>query len=142
MRDIEQLLETLYAGQERMSSDEIYRRAVVAELAPRHLTALNSLPAGEYAMEEVLETLDELGGGDVEEVGVPAGQLSDADLDRELAQLHRTRHDTFLHASSNALDAHSARTSELESEYLRRHPERAVERQRLRAGARQRGLSR
>ncbi len=68
--------------------------------------------------------------------GVPASDLSEADLTRELAHLHETRHDTFLHGSADALGAHSARTAELEQEYLTRHPDRDVDPGRTRAGAR------
>jgi len=64
--------------------------------------------------------------------GVPAGDLSDEDLQRELAQLHRTRHDTFLHAPTEALQNHSERTAELELEYLRRWPRRDINEARLR----------
>ena len=69
-------------------------------------------------------------------MGVPASDLAEADLVRELAHLHETRHDTFLHGSPDALDAHTNRTAELEAEYLRRHPEREVDPRRMRAGAR------
>ena len=64
--------------------------------------------------------------------GVPAGELSDDDLLRELEQLHRTRHETFLHAPTQALQHHSERTATLELEYLRRHPERDIDESRLR----------
>lgn len=64
--------------------------------------------------------------------GVPAGDLSDDDLQRDLAQLHRTRHDTFLHAPTEALQNHSERTAELELEYLRRWPRRDINEARLR----------
>ena len=70
--------------------------------------------------------------------GVPANQLEDPDLDRELAHLHETRNDTFLHGSVQALDHHTQRMAELEDEYLRRHPDRDVDPERLRAGARAR----
>jgi hypothetical protein len=70
--------------------------------------------------------------------GVAATDLSDDDLLRELASVHRTRHETFLHASTTALVAHSERTRELEDEYLRRHPDRQIDPDRLRAGARDR----
>jgi|GEM_PF-832451 len=70
--------------------------------------------------------------------GVPAGRLTDAQLLRELHQLHRTRHDTFLYGSAGALDRHSMRTHELEQEYLRRHPKRHVAAGRTRRGARAR----
>jgi hypothetical protein len=69
---------------------------------------------------------------------VPAGDLGEEDLLRELASLHGTRHGTFLHGSGDALAEHTARTAELEDEYLRRHPERQIDPERLRAGARAR----
>ena len=43
--------------------------------------------------------------------GVPAEQLTDEALERELAHLHETRHDAFLHGSEDALQFHTARTS-------------------------------
>ncbi|HEY7100380.1 MAG TPA: DUF6158 family protein [Mycobacteriales bacterium] len=70
--------------------------------------------------------------------GVPPSQLSEQDLRRELEHVHVTRHETFLHGSHDALDAHTWRTAELEAEYLRRFPEREVDPFRLRDGARQR----
>lgn len=70
--------------------------------------------------------------------GVPAAQLSEDDLLRELRHLHHTRHETLRHGSADALDVHTRRTAELEAEYLRRHPEREVDPDRLRAGARER----
>lgn len=70
--------------------------------------------------------------------GVPPGDLADGDLLRELAHLHATRHDTFRHGSGDALDHHNERTAELEAEYLRRFPDREVDPDRLRAGARAR----
>ena len=63
--------------------------------------------------------------------GVAAGDLSDDDLLPELAQLHRTRHDAFLHAPTAALQHHSERTAELELEYLRRRPERDIDETRV-----------
>lgn len=70
--------------------------------------------------------------------GVPAGELPEEDLLRELTHLHETRNRTFLHGSEDALVVHTERTAELEVEYLRRHPEREVDPMRLRAGARER----
>lgn len=64
--------------------------------------------------------------------GLPPGRLAEDDLLRELAQLHRTRHETFLHAPTQALQHHSERTVALEIEYLRRHPERDIDERRLR----------
>jgi hypothetical protein len=65
--------------------------------------------------------------------------LAETDLIRELEHLHRTRHETFLHGAPHALREHSNRTSELEDEYLRRHPEREVDPARTRSGARGEG---
>lgn len=59
-------------------------------------------------------------------LGVPASHLSDADLLRELASLHRTRHDALRHAPGSALAHHDRRRQELEAEYLRRFPGREV----------------
>lgn len=68
----------------------------------------------------------------------PSDALSDEDLLRELSHLHETRTETLRHGSDDALHAHSARTQVLEDEYLRRHPEREIDPQRLRSGARTR----
>ncbi|WP_329454920.1 DUF6158 family protein [Streptomyces sp. NBC_01497] len=66
--------------------------------------------------------------------------LEDQQLLRELETLHRTRHDTLLHGSKDALDTHNTRTAQLEGEYLRRHPKRHVLAGRTREGARGRGV--
>jgi len=71
-----------------------------------------------------------------ESSGIPGSELSEQVLLRELAHLHSTRHDTFLHGAPDALREHTARTFELEQEYLRRHPEREVDPRRTREGAR------
>ncbi len=70
--------------------------------------------------------------------GVDPAQLDEDDLVRELESLHRTRHETFLRGSNDALLAHTNRVAALEQEYLRRHPERNVDPERTRAGARER----
>ncbi|MBX6357123.1 MAG: hypothetical protein IRZ05_14880 [Micromonosporaceae bacterium] len=64
--------------------------------------------------------------------GVPPQQLSDDDLLRELASVHRTRNDTLRHGSEDALVEHTRRMAELEAEYLQRFPDREVDRARLR----------
>jgi Family of unknown function (DUF6158) len=69
--------------------------------------------------------------------GVPAEQLDTEDLLRELASLHRTRHETLRHGSDHALLHHTERTEELEGEYLRRFPLREIDPDRERAGARE-----
>jgi len=68
--------------------------------------------------------------------GVPAAELPEDDLVRELRHLHETRHETFLHGSDEALGTHGTRTVELEAEFVRRHPARFVDPARLREGVR------
>jgi hypothetical protein len=70
--------------------------------------------------------------------GVPASELPDDELFQDLQQLHSTRHETLRHGSADALDAHTKRLNELEQEYLRRFPEREVDPDRVRSGARAR----
>ena len=72
------------------------------------------------------------------ERGVPPTDLSEEDLRRELQHVHETRHTTFLHGSHDALETHTWRMFELEAEFLRRFPDREVDPDRLRSGARQR----
>lgn len=67
--------------------------------------------------------------------GIDATELSEEALLRELEHAHAKRHDTFLHGAPDALREHTARTNELEQEYLRRHPERDVDPRRTREGS-------
>lgn len=69
--------------------------------------------------------------------GVPAHQLTDEALDRELLHLHMTRNDTFLHGSEDALAFHTERMQALEQEYLRRNPDRVPDARRTRHGSRE-----
>ena len=69
--------------------------------------------------------------------GIAACDLPDEALERELAHLHETRHDTFLHGSEDALQFHTARTTELEEDYLRRNPDRVIDARRTRHGSRE-----
>ncbi|QFR01286.1 hypothetical protein F9278_39645 [Streptomyces phaeolivaceus] len=71
--------------------------------------------------------------------GVHPDQLDDQQLMKELESIHRTRHDTLLHGSIEALRTHNERMAQLEGEYLRRHPRRPVVPGRTRDGARERG---
>ncbi|MFJ6940737.1 DUF6158 family protein [Streptomyces sp. NPDC101132] len=71
--------------------------------------------------------------------GVAPEQLAEGLLLKELEAIHRTRHETLLHGSEDALRTHTQRMSELEGEYLRRHPDRAPVAGRTRSGARARG---
>lgn len=70
--------------------------------------------------------------------GVAPDRLDERLLLRELEAIHRTRHETLLHASVEALRHHSSRMAALEGEYLRRHPDRIPAAGRTRAGARSR----
>jgi rRNA maturation endonuclease Nob1 len=54
---LDDLLDDLYRGQERISQAEIQRRAVAAELPAELLTRIAALPQGEYAVDEVAELL-------------------------------------------------------------------------------------
>lgn len=69
--------------------------------------------------------------------GIPADQLCDEDLRRELAHLHATRHDTVLGGSESALETHTRRMLALEQEFISRFPEDAApDPLRTRAGSR------
>jgi hypothetical protein len=137
MRDVDELLDDVYMSQERMTRDDLHRRAVAGNLPAEVIVALDALPEGEYAQDEVSEALAQIGDADAQRAtGVAALDLTDEDLLRELAELHRTRHETLRHGSDDALEMHDERMTELEGEYLRRFPEREVDPQRLRAGAR------
>ncbi|MGB2570215.1 hypothetical protein ACPFP2_17420 [Micromonospora citrea] len=57
IRRLDDLLEDLYHGQERISQADIYRRAVAAELPAQLLTRIAALPQGEYAVDEVADLL-------------------------------------------------------------------------------------
>lgn len=134
-------MDDVFIQQERLSRDEIYRRAVAADAPTEVINALDELPEGEYAQDEVTDALGQLGEGELEPtpgLGVPANQLDDEELLRELWQLHRTRNDTLRHGSDQSLERHTERTAELEAEYLRRFPQREVDPDRLREGARHR----
>ena len=70
--------------------------------------------------------------------GVPARDLSDRELRKELVQLYRTREDTFFSGSAAALRAHTDRMLELEKEFAARFPaETEPVAARTRRGARQ-----
>jgi hypothetical protein len=136
MYDIDNLLDDIYGSQERVTRDVIHRRAVALELPAEVVAALDGLPEGEYAQDEVTEALAQLAGPGLTTMGVPPAELSDEDLCRELGHLHDTRSDTFRHGSPQALAHHDERTALLEDEYLRRFPDREVDPLRLREGAR------
>jgi hypothetical protein len=71
-------------------------------------------------------------------VGVDPAKLDEDELLEELHSVHRTRHETLRHGSDDALANHTQRVQELEAEYLRRYPQREIDPQRQREGARAR----
>ncbi|MFI7500042.1 DUF6158 family protein [Streptomyces sp. NPDC049687] len=73
--------------------------------------------------------------------GVDPDRLDDQQLMKELETIHRTRHDTLLYGSNDALRAHNERMARLEGEYLRRNPRRFVAPGRTREGARERATA-
>lgn len=73
--------------------------------------------------------------------GVDPDRLDDQQLMKELETIHRTRHDTLLYGSNDALRAHNDRMAQLEGEYLRRNPRRFVAPGRTREGARDRATA-
>jgi uncharacterized protein DUF6158 len=107
----------------------------ISELDAGYRSALTWAPTSSKGKIMSYDVPDE---DELEETGVAAVDLSEEDLVRELEQLHRTRHETFLHAPTQALQHHSQRTAELELEYLRRHPDREIDQSRLRDHARER----
>lgn len=133
MTSLESFVDQIYTGHERLTRDDIQRRAVAAELPAETMEALDALPEGEYAQDEVAAAVVEVAAlPPVEPDRVPSITLTDQDLLRELGTLHRTRHETLRHGSDHALARHSQRTEELEREYLGRFPEREVDRERQR----------
>ncbi|MDO3684040.1 hypothetical protein [Micromonospora sp. C28ISP2-4] len=56
-RPIDDLLDDIYHGQERITQADIYRRAVAAELPAELLTRIAALPQGEYAADEAADLL-------------------------------------------------------------------------------------
>jgi hypothetical protein len=55
-----ELIDELYAAQERIDRDEIYRRAVAAELPSDDMAVLDRLPEGEYAEDELNEAIAQI----------------------------------------------------------------------------------
>ncbi|MFI6071945.1 hypothetical protein ACIA5C_10185 [Actinoplanes sp. NPDC051343] len=55
-----ELVDELYAAQERIDRDEIYRRAVAAGLPSDDMAVLDRLPEGEYAEDELNEAIAQI----------------------------------------------------------------------------------
>ncbi|WP_408630914.1 hypothetical protein [Micromonospora coriariae] len=56
-RALDDLLDDIYRGQERVTQADIYRRAVAADLPADLLARIDSLPEGEYAVDEASDLL-------------------------------------------------------------------------------------
>jgi CO/xanthine dehydrogenase Mo-binding subunit len=123
------LLDRIFAGGEQINPEEMHRRAVIADLPPSLVKAIDELPEGLYGLEDAQEALSP-------GQGVDPAELSEEDLIREMESLGQTRADTIQHGSWPALARHTTRMMELENEYLRRHPERDIDERRTREGAR------
>jgi hypothetical protein len=74
---LDALLDEAFRGQERLSRDEIYRRAVAAGLPAESLTRVDALPEGDYAQNEAAEALRQ-------EQALPLGHSPDTSADRFL----------------------------------------------------------
>jgi hypothetical protein len=57
---LEDLLDEVFVADERVSRDEIVRRATAADLPAATLSRLDALPEGEYAYDEVLDAVQVL----------------------------------------------------------------------------------
>lgn len=57
-------------------------------------------------------------------MGVPARELSDAELAQQGTQAHASRNWVFLHGTAEQFHRHTERMLELEQEYIRRFPMR------------------
>jgi hypothetical protein len=54
---LEELLDDIYVADERVTRDDIVRRATAVDLPALTLSQLDALPEGEYAREEVVESV-------------------------------------------------------------------------------------
>jgi len=54
---LEDLLDEIYAGQERVTQAEIHRRAVATDVPADVLIRITAMPEGEYALDEAAELL-------------------------------------------------------------------------------------
>ena len=54
---LDEYLDDAYTGQERLSSADLQRGALAADLPATALTRIDALPEGEYAQDEAAEAL-------------------------------------------------------------------------------------
>jgi hypothetical protein len=57
---LEAFLDEVFDAQERISSGDLQRRALAADLPAELLIRIDALPEGEYAQDEALDALHEL----------------------------------------------------------------------------------
>lgn len=55
--ELDMLLDEAFRGQDRVSSDELRRRAVAAELPAEPMGRVDALPEGEYDIDEVTDAI-------------------------------------------------------------------------------------
>ena len=61
LRVLDEFLDDVYAGQERLSAADLQRNAIAADLPASALTRIDALPEGEYAQDEASEALRAVG---------------------------------------------------------------------------------
>ena len=57
LRILDEFLDDAYVGQERLSSADLQRGAIAADLPATVMTRIDALPEGEYAQDEAAEAL-------------------------------------------------------------------------------------
>ncbi|SNY30743.1 hypothetical protein [Paractinoplanes atraurantiacus] len=56
-RELDAFLDDAFDAQERLSSADLQRRAIAADLPATAMTRIDALPEGEYAQDEAAEAL-------------------------------------------------------------------------------------
>ena len=57
LRTLDDFLDDAYVGHERLTSAELQRTAIAADLPATVMTRIDALPEGEYAQDEAAEAL-------------------------------------------------------------------------------------
>ncbi len=57
LRILDEFLDDAYVGQERLTSADLQRSAIAADLPANVMTRIDALPEGEYAQDEAAEAL-------------------------------------------------------------------------------------
>jgi hypothetical protein len=58
--ELDDFLDRAYTGHERLSSADLQRSAIAADLPAEVMTQIDALPEGEYAQDEAAEALHDL----------------------------------------------------------------------------------